>query len=337
MAMASARIGINGFGRIGFCSLRLAMERGLDVVALNASRTPKEIALLYTYDSTHGTTTDEVTYDDNSITIGGTHHIVITSERDNSKIPWGELGVDYVIESTGKFLTYELAHPHIEAGAKKVVLSAPSKDPNISMYVYGVNHETYSGEEILSAASCTTNCLAPLAKVVNDNFGIQSGLMNTIHAVTSKQPSVDGYNAKDPRIARAASSIIPSTTGAAIAVGKVLPELNGKLTGISTRVPVIDGSMVDLTVNLEKPSSYEEICEAIKKASQGEMKGIIKYIDDPLVSSDFIGEHTTCCFDATAGVALSENFVKLIAWYDNEYGYTNQLLNLLEHVISVDG
>ena len=332
MNNSSPRIGINGFGRIGFCALRLAVRKGIPVASINASRTAEEIACLFKRDSTHGAFDGVVEYEgEDDLFINGSH-IKVTHDRDPEKIPWKELEAEFVIDCTGKFLTKELAKAHLVAGAKKVIMSAPPKD-DTPMFVMGVNEETYSPSmDIVSNASCTTNCLAPLAKIVNDNFGIESGLMTTVHAMTSKQNTIDGFNAKDRRIARAGNNIIPSTTGAAKAVGKVIPELKGKLTGMSMRVPVIDGSVVDLSVNLKTPTSYEEICAAVKEASEKDMKGIVSYVTDELVSCDFIGNIVTCNFDAKAGIALSPTFVKLIAWYDNEMAYTNQLLDLARYM-----
>ena len=329
------RIGINGFGRIGFCVLRLCTKLNLPVVAINASRTSEELAYLFKYDTVHGFFDGYVGARDDELIIKD-NHIRLTHERDPEKIPWKDLGVDYVIECTGKFLTQETASAHLRAGAKKVILSAPPKD-DTPMFVMGVNEETYSPTmDIVSNASCTTNCLAPLAMIINDNFGIESGLMTTVHAMTSKQNAVDGYSAKDPRIARAGSNIIPSTTGAAKSVGKVIPSLKGKLTGISMRVPVMNASVVDLSVNLEKETTYAEICATIKAASTGYMRGVVDYIEGPVVSSDFIGNICTCNFDATAGLAISPTFVKLIAWYDNEMAYTNQLLRLINYMRYVE-
>ena len=329
---SNPRIGINGFGRIGFCALRLCVKKGIPVVAINASRTAGELAHLFKYDTTHGTFDGTVEYQgDDELFINGSL-IKITHERDPKAIPWKELEVEYVIECTGAFLTKEKAKAHLIAGAKKVILSAPPKD-DTPMFVMGVNEEKYSPDmDIVSNASCTTNCLAPLARIIEDNFGIESGLMTTVHAMTSKQNTVDGFNAKDRRIARAGSNIIPSTTGAAKAVGKVIPELQGKLTGISMRVPVIDGSVVDLSAILKTPTDYSSICEVIREASQTSMKGIVSYVTEPLVSCDFIGATCTCNFDAEAGLAITPTFVKLIAWYDNEMGYTNQLINLVRYM-----
>ena len=326
------RIGINGFGRIGFCALRLCVQKGLPVVAINASRTAEQIGRLFMHDTIHHTFDGDVRWEgDDDLFVNGSH-IKITHKRDPLEIPWKELEVEFVIECTGQFLTKDKANAHLIAGAKKVVLSAPPKD-DTPMFVMGVNEETYSPSmNIVSNASCTTNCLAPLAKIVHDKFGIESGLMTTVHALTSKQGTVDGFNAKDRRIGRSGNNIIPTTTGAAKAVGKVIPELNGKLTGISMRVPVLDGSVVDLSVNLKTPTDYDSICSAIREASQTDMKGIVSYVTDPLVSCDFIGNLCTCNFDAAAGLAITPTFVKLIAWYDNEMAYTNQMLNLVQYM-----
>ena len=329
---SAPRIGINGFGRIGFCALRLCVQKGFPVVAINASRTAEQIGRLFLHDTVHRSFDGTVTWDgDDDLFVNGSH-IKITHERDPKEIPWKELEVEFVIECTGQFLTTEKANAHLIAGAKKVIMSAPPKD-NTPMFVMGVNEETYSPSmRIVSNASCTTNCLAPLAKIVNDSFGIESGLMTTVHAMTSKQNAIDGFNAKDRRIARSGDNIIPSTTGAAKAVGKVIPELKGKLTGISMRVPVLDGSVVDLSVNLKKAADYDSICSAIREASETTMKGIVSYITDPLVSCDFIGNICTCNFDADAGLAITPTFVKLIAWYDNEMAYTSQLLSLARYM-----
>ena len=329
------RIGINGFGRIGFCALRLCVERNIPVVAINASRTAEELAYLFKYDTTHGTFRGTVEYGDDELFINGTR-IMLTHLREPEAIPWKDLEVEFVIECTGKFLTKETANAHLIAGAKKVIMSAPPKD-DTPMFVMGVNEGNYSRDmDIVSNASCTTNCLAPLAKIVNDHFGIESGLMTTVHAMTSKQNTVDGYNSKDRRIARAGNNIIPSTTGAAKAVGKVISDLKGKLTGISMRVPVIDGSVVDLSVNLKKPTDYDSICSTILEESKTTMQGIVSYCKEAVVSSDFVGDPCTCNFDATAGIAITPTFVKLVAWYDNEMAYTSQLLNLIGHMYSLE-
>lgn len=326
------RIGINGFGRIGRLVMRAAAERqDIEVVAINDLLDTDYIAYLLKYDSTHGLFGGEVKVDNNSLVVNG-KTIRITSERDPAALKWDEVDVDVVVESTGLFLTKETAAKHIEAGAKKVVMSAPSKD-DTPMFVMGVNQDSYAGESIVSNASCTTNCLAPLAKVLNDKFGIVDGLMTTVHATTATQKTVDGPSVKDWRGGRGAGqNIIPSSTGAAKAVGKVIPSLNGKLTGMAFRVPTPNVSVVDLTVNLAKPTSYEDICAAMKEASEGELKGIMGYTEDAVVSNDFIGDARTSVFDATAGIALTDTFVKLVSWYDNEWGYSNKVLDLVAHI-----
>ncbi|WP_370133819.1 type I glyceraldehyde-3-phosphate dehydrogenase [Alteromonas sp.] len=326
------RIGINGFGRIGRLVMRAAAERNdIEVVAINDLLDTDYIAYLLKYDSTHGLFDGEVSVDNNSLVVNG-KTIRITSERDPAALKWDEVDVDVVVESTGLFLTKETAAKHIEAGAKKVVMSAPSKD-DTPMFVMGVNQDSYAGENIVSNASCTTNCLAPLAKVLNDKFGIVDGLMTTVHATTATQKTVDGPSMKDWRGGRGAGqNIIPSSTGAAKAVGKVIPELNGKLTGMAFRVPTPNVSVVDLTVNLAKPASYDEICAAMKEASEGELKGIMGYTEDAVVSNDFLGDARTSVFDATAGIALTDTFVKLVSWYDNEWGYSNKVLDLVAHI-----
>ncbi|WP_333971405.1 type I glyceraldehyde-3-phosphate dehydrogenase [Alteromonas mediterranea] len=326
------RIGINGFGRIGRLVMRAAAERNdIEVVAINDLLDTDYIAYLLKYDSTHGLFDGEVTVDNNNLVVNG-KTIRITSERDPAALKWDEVDVDVVVESTGLFLTKETAAKHIEAGAKKVVMSAPSKD-DTPMFVMGVNQDSYAGETIVSNASCTTNCLAPLAKVLNDKFGIVDGLMTTVHATTATQKTVDGPSMKDWRGGRGAGqNIIPSSTGAAKAVGKVIPELNGKLTGMAFRVPTPNVSVVDLTVNLAKAASYDEICAAMKDASEGELKGIMGYTEDAVVSNDFVGDARTSVFDATAGIALTDTFVKLVSWYDNEWGYSNKVLDLVAHI-----
>jgi len=326
------RIGINGFGRIGRLVMRAAAERDdIEVVAINDLLDTDYIAYLLKYDSTHGLFDGEVTVDNNNLVVNG-KTIRITSERDPAALKWNEVDVDVVVESTGLFLTKETASKHIEAGAKKVVMSAPSKD-DTPMFVMGVNQDSYAGETIVSNASCTTNCLAPLAKVLNDKFGIVDGLMTTVHATTATQKTVDGPSMKDWRGGRGAGqNIIPSSTGAAKAVGKVIPELNGKLTGMAFRVPTPNVSVVDLTVNLAKPASYAEICAAMKEASEGDLKGIMGYTEDAVVSNDFVGDARTSVFDATAGIALTDTFVKLVSWYDNEWGYSNKVLDLVAHI-----
>ena len=331
------KIGINGFGRIGRLVLRSAINNPeCDFVAINAPRkTPEYLAYMFKYDTVHGRFKGEVTYDENNLIIDG-KKIAIFTENEPKNIPWGQVGVEYVVESSGAFKTIEKASAHIEAGAKKVVITAPSSDA--TMFVCGVNLDKYTKDmTVVSNASCTTNCLAPLAKVINDNFGIKEGLMTTVHATTNTQKTVDGTSAKDWRGGRAAAgNIIPSTTGAAKAVGKVIPELKGKLTGMAFRVPTLDVSVVDLTVNLEKSATYEEICAVIKKASENEMKGILGYTNEDVVSSDFVGESCISVFDEKAGIALTDNFVKLVAWYDNEYGYSAKTVDLLLHMAEVD-
>lgn len=334
----SIKVAINGFGRIGRLALRAGLEmEDLDFVAINhPGRSPELMAYMFKYDSAQGTFPGEVTSDESSITING-KRIPIFASKEPKDIPWGDVGAEYIIESTGKFLTSELAQGHLDAGAKKVIMSAPSKD-DTPMFVMGVNNHLYTSDmNFVSNASCTTNCLALLAKVIHDNFGIESGLMTTVHSITSSQRTVDGYSNKNWRLGRAAASnIIPSSTGAAKAVGKVIPSLKGKLTGMAFRVPTVDGSVVDLTVNLSKSATYDEICAAVKKASEGELKGLLGYSEDELVSSDVIGNPCGSVFDAKAGIALTDKFVKLISWYDNEWGYTNMLLKLVRYMSSVD-
>lgn len=326
------RIGINGFGRIGRLVMRAATTRDdIEVVAINDLLDTDYIAYLLKYDSTHGIFNGDIKVDNNQLIVNG-KSIRITSERDPANLAWGDVGVDVVVESTGLFLTKDTAAKHIEAGAKKVVMSAPSKD-DTPMFVMGVNHDSYEGQTIVSNASCTTNCLAPLAKVLNDKFGIVDGLMTTVHATTATQKTVDGPSHKDWRGGRGAGqNIIPSSTGAAKAVGKVIPALNGKLTGMAFRVPTPNVSVVDLTVNLATPTSYDAICAAMKEASEGELKGIMSYTEDAVVSNDFIGNPHTSIFDATAGIALTDTFVKVVSWYDNEWGYSNKVLDLVEHI-----
>ena len=294
------------------------------------------LAYMLKYDTMHGRFAADVKSNDYGIVVNG-REIPVFAERNPADLPWGKIGAEYVVESTGLFLTKEKAQAHIDAGAKKVVMSAPSKD-DTPMFVCGVNLESYTSDmQFVSNASCTTNCLAPIAKVLNDSFGIKDGLMTTVHSVTATQKTVDGPSVKDWRGGRAATgNIIPSSTGAAKAVGKVIPSLNGKLTGMSMRVPTLDVSVVDLTVNLEKPATYDEICAAMKKASEGELKGILGYTDEQVVSSDFLGDTRTSIFDAKAGIALTDTFVKVVSWYDNEIGYSNKVLDLIEHMYSVD-
>ena len=325
----SIKLGINGFGRIGNLSFQAALAKeGVEVVAINDPFiTADYMAYMTKYDTVHGRFDGEVCEKEGNLVVNG-KEIKVYNEMDPHNIPWGELGVEYVLECSGVFTTLEKAQAHIDAGAKQVIISAPSKDA--PMFVMGVNNTEYQPEmNIVSNASCTTNCLAPLAKVINDNFGIKEGLMTTVHSTTATQKTVDGASKKDWRGGRAAAAnIIPSSTGAAKAVGKVIPSLNGKLTGMAFRVPTVDVSVVDLTCNLEKPTTYEEICTAMKKASENEMKGIIEYTDEPVVSSDFIHDSHTSIFDASAGIMITDTFVKLVAWYDNEWGYSNKLVDL---------
>lgn len=325
------KVGINGFGRIGRMVFRAGLKNpNIEFVAVNDPfMTPDYMAYMLKYDTMHGRYDGTIEYDDNSITVDG-KKVQFFAEMDPKNIPWGKVGADYVVESTGVFLTKEKAQAHIDGGAKKVIMSAPSKD-DTPMFVMGVNNDTYKGEAIISNASCTTNCLAPIAKVLNDKFGMVEGLMTTVHSTTATQKTVDGPSMKDWRGGRAASgNIIPSSTGAAKAVGKVIPELNGKLTGMSMRVPTLDVSVVDLTVNLAKPAKYDEICAAMKEASEGELKGILGYTEDAVVSSDFLGDARTSIFDKAAGIALTDTFVKVVSWYDNEWGYSNKVLMLIE-------
>jgi glyceraldehyde 3-phosphate dehydrogenase len=324
------KIGINGFGRIGRMVFRAAAQDfpDLEVVAINDLLEPEYLAYLLRYDSVHGRFQGAVSVEDGHLVVDG-RKIRLTAEKDPAALRWNEAGVDVVVESTGLFLTEELASKHLAAGAKKVVLSAPSKDAT-PMFVYGVNHETYAGQAIISNASCTTNCLAPLAKVLNDTFGIKRGLMTTVHAATASQRTVDGLSHRDWRGGRGIlENIIPSSTGAAKAVGKVIPELNKKLTGVSFRVPTSDVSVVDLTAELKTETTYEAICAVMKAASEGPMKGILGYTDQKVVSTDFRGESCTSVFDADAGMALDGTFVKLVAWYDNEWGYSSKLLEMV--------
>ena len=333
----SIKVGINGFGRIGRMVLRCSLQHPeIEIVGINDLCPADYLAYMLKYDTMHGRINAQVSSGDNSIIVDG-HVIPVYAERDPANLPWKESGAEYVIESTGLFLTKDKAKGHIEAGAKHVVMSAPSKD-DTPMFVMGVNQDSYPSDmTFVSNASCTTNCLAPIAKVLHDNFGIADGLMTTVHSTTATQKTVDGVSVKDWRGGRAASgNIIPSSTGAAKAVGKVIPSLNGKLTGMSMRVPTLDVSVVDLTVNLEKPASYDEICDAMKKAAEGQLKGILDYTDEPVVSSDFLGNTHTSIFDAKAGIALTDTFVKVVSWYDNEIGYSDKILCLIEHMYSVD-
>ena len=334
--MSTIKVGINGFGRIGRLVFRAMTERdNIEVVGINDLIDATYMAYMLKYDSVHGIFPGEVSVEGNDLVVNG-KRIRVTAEKDPSNLKWNEVGADYVVESTGLFLDKDSAAKHIAAGAKKVILSAPSKD-DTPMFVMGVNHTELTDDiKILSNASCTTNCLAPLAKVIHDNFGIVEGLMTTVHATTATQKTVDGPSMKDWRGGRAAlNNIIPSSTGAAKAVGKVIPSLNGKLTGMSFRVPTVDVSVVDLTVRLEKATSYDEICAAIKAASEGEFKGILGYTEDAVVSQDFVGDKRTSIFDKDAGIMLSPNFVKLVSWYDNEMGYSNKLVDMLIHAASL--
>ena len=324
------KLGINGFGRIGRMVFRAAVENfanDIEVVGINDLLDPDYLAYMLKYDSVHGAFKGEVSSEAGALVVNG-KKIRITAEMDPANLRWDEVGAEVVVESTGFFLTDETARKHITAGAKKVIMSAPSKD-STPMFVYGVNHNTYAGQDIISNASCTTNCLAPLTKVLNDKFGVVRGLMTTVHAATATQKTVDGPSKKDWRGGRGIlENIIPSSTGAAKAVGKVLPELNGKLTGMSLRVPTSDVSFVDLTCELAKPASYEEICAAMKEASEGELKGILGYTDECVVSTDFRNDSRTSIFDAKAGIQLDPTFVKVCSWYDNEWGYSNKVLEM---------
>ena len=333
----SIRIGINGFGRIGRLVFRAGIVRDdIEIVAVNApDKKPEQLAYVVKYDSVHGRFNGTVEVADGNLVVNG-KTVKLLDSRDPSKLPWGELGVDYVLECTGKFLTKEAAQPHLDAGAKVVVLSGPSKD-DTPMFVCGVNLDKYDPSmTVVSNASCTTNCLAPLAKVINDNFGIVEGLMTTVHAGTASQQVVDAFSKKNWRLSRSCfDNIIPTTTGAAKAVGKVIPELQGKLTGMAMRIPSADVSIVDLTSRLEKGATMDEICAAVKAASEGPMAGVIEYVDEEVVSSDFRTDPHTSIFDATAGISLNPNFVKLVAWYDNEWGFSNKMLDLTAHIDSV--
>ena len=324
------RLGINGFGRIGRMVFRAAVDNfagEVEVVGINDLLDPEYLAYMLKYDSVHGIFNHEVSAEAGVLIVDGTR-IRVTAEKDPSNLKWDEVGAEVVVESTGFFLTDELARTHIKAGAKKVIMSAPSKD-STPMFVYGVNHKTYAGQDIISNASCTTNCLAPLTKVLNDKFGVKRGLMTTVHAATATQKTVDGPSKKDWRGGRGIlENIIPSSTGAAKAVGKVLPELNGKLTGMSLRVPTSDVSFVDLTAELNTPATYAEICAAMKEASEGELKGVLGYTNEPLVSTDFRGDARTSIFDEKAGIQLDPTFVKVCAWYDNEWGYSNKVCEM---------
>ena len=325
------KVGINGFGRIGRMVFRAAVEnfsKDIEIVGINDLLDPEYLAYMLKYDSVHGIFNHDIKVEGNFMIVDG-QKIRLTAEKDPTQLKWNEVGADVVVESTGLFLKDELARQHITAGAKKVIMSAPSKDAT-PMFVYGVNHKTYAGQDIISNASCTTTCLAPISKVLNDKFGIKRGLMTTIHAATATQKTVDGPSKKDWRGGRGIlENMIPSSTGAAKAVGKVLPELNGKLTGMSVRVPTSDVSFVDLTVELNKEASYEEICAAMKEASEGELKGILGYTDEAVVSTDFRGDARTSIFDVKAGIQLDPTFVKVCSWYDNEWGYSNKVLEMV--------
>ena len=333
--MNKVKIGINGFGRIGRLVFRAAQSRNdIQVVAVNDLIDVDYMAYMLKYDTAHGRFDGTVEVRDGKLVVNG-NEIRVTAEKDPANIKWNEVGAEYVVESTGLFLTREKAEAHLKAGAKRVIMSAPSKD-DTPMFVYGVNHKKYAGQDIISNASCTTNCLAPIAKVLNENFGIIEGLMTTVHSVTNTQKTVDAPSVKDWRGGRASgANIIPSTTGAAKAVGRVLPELNGKLSGISFRVPTVDVSVVDLTCRLEKPATLEDIKRVMKEASEGELKGILGYTEDAVVSSDFLSDPRTSIFDATAGVVLNPNFVKVVSWYDNEWGYSNKVLEMIAHMATV--
>ena len=332
------KVGINGFGRIGRLVMRASLERkNIDVVAINDPFIDLEyMKYMLTYDTIHGKLDKEIQVAEDGLVIDG-KKIMVYGFKNPEEIPWKDSGAEYVVESSGVFASYEGASAHLKGGAKKVVISAPAKDAT-PMFVMGVNENTYTKDmTVVSNASCTTNCLAPLAKVVNDKFGIEDGLMTTVHSVTATQKTVDGPSKKDWRGGRAATyNIIPSSTGAAKAVGKVIPELNGKLTGMSFRVPTLDVSVVDLTVNLKKPAKYDEIVDAIKHACDNEMKGIMSYTEEDTVSSDFIHDPHTSIFDVKAGIQLTDTFVKLVAWYDNEWGYSNKVLDLITHMYDVD-
>lgn len=333
--MSKIKVGINGFGRIGRLVFRAAMGRNdIEIVGINDLIDVEYMAYMLRYDTMHGRFNGTIEVKDGKLVVNG-QAIRVTAEKDPANLKWNEVGAEYVVESTGLFLTKEKAEAHLKAGAKRVVMSAPSKD-DTPMFVMGVNHKSYSGQTIVSNASCTTNCLAPLAKVIHDKFGIVEGLMTTVHATTATQKTVDGPSVKDWRGGRAAAgNIIPSSTGAAKAVGKVIPELNGKLTGMSFRVPTLDVSVVDLTCRLEKPATYDEIKAAMKEASENELKGILGYTEEDVVSSDFLGDARTSIFDAKAGIALNTNFVKLVSWYDNEWGYSNKVIELIAHMATV--
>ena len=333
--MSKIKVGINGFGRIGRLVFRAALTKNdIEIVGINDLVPVDYMAYMLKYDTMHGQFNGTIEVKDGKLVVNG-HAIRVTAEKDPANLKWDEVGAEYVVESTGLFLTKELAEKHIQAGAKRVVMSAPSKD-DTPMFVMGVNNKEYKGQTIVSNASCTTNCLAPIAKVLNDKFGMVDGLMTTVHSTTATQKTVDGPSMKDWRGGRAASgNIIPSSTGAAKAVGKVIPALNGKLTGMSLRVPTLDVSVVDLTCNLAKDVTYDEICQAMKEASEGELKGILGYTEDAVVSSDFLGDARTSIFDAKAGIQLTPRFVKVVSWYDNEWGYSNKVVELIQHMNTV--
>ena len=333
----SIKVGINGFGRIGRMVFRASLNHPeIEIVGINDLCPADYLAYMLKYDTMHGKCDAEISYTESSIIVNG-KEIPVSAERNPADLPWAKLGAEYVVESTGLFLTKEKSQGHLDAGAKKVIMSAPSKD-DTPMFVCGVNLDKYTPDmKFVSNASCTTNCLAPIAKVLNDNWGITDGLMTTVHSTTATQKTVDGPSLKDWRGGRAASgNIIPSSTGAAKAVGKVIPELNGKLTGMSMRVPTLDVSVVDLTVKLEKPATYADICAAMKDASENELKGVLGYTDEDVVSSDFLGDSRTSIFDAKAGIALTDTFVKVVSWYDNECGYSNKMVDLIRYMSSVD-
>ena len=335
--MNKIKIGINGFGRIGRLVLRATEKNNnIVVVGINDLIDAEYMSYMLRYDSTHGKFKGSVETKGNNLIVNG-NKIRVTNEKNPSKLKWSDIGAEYIVESTGLFLTKDSAKGHIESGAKKVIMSAPSKD-DTPMFVMGVNNETYTNDmNFVSNASCTTNCLAPISKVLNDNFGIESGIMTTVHAVTSSQKIVDGPSRKDWRGGRAAfSNIIPSSTGAAKAVGKIIPSLYGKLTGMAFRVPTVDVSVLDLTVNLGNKTSYDEICDAMKKASQNDLNGILGYTNEPVVSTDFMGDSRTSIFDAGAGIMLNETFVKIVSWYDNEWGYSSKVIELIEYMNSKD-
>ena len=333
--MSTIKVGNNGFGRIGRLVFRAMTEReNIEVVGINDLIDAEYMAYMLKYDSVHGTFKGEVSVQGNNLVVNG-KTIRVTAEKDPNNLKWNEVGAEYIVESTGLFLSKETAQAHINAGAKKVILSAPPKD-DTPMFVMGVNHNEYKGEQFVSNASCTTNCLAPITKVLNDKFGLVEGLMTTVHATTNTQKTVDAPSAKDWRGGRAAAgNIIPSSTGAAKAVTKVIPSLKGKLTGMAFRIPSLDVSVVDLTCRLEKAATYEEIKAAMKEAANGSMKGVLGYTEDAVVSSDFIGDARTSIFDAEAGIMLNPNFVKVVSWYDNEWGYSNKVLELIAHMATV--